>query len=85
MLPTARHAVVEPTIILVESSVAKCSGNSLSIAPPYRADGPTCVEGMTPIAQPGRGSWGKEIILRNELGSWEVSVGYALLSCIALR
>jgi hypothetical protein len=71
--------------MLVESSVAKWSGNSLSMAPPYQADGPTCVEGMPPTAQPERGSRGKEITLRNELGSWEVSVGYALLSCIALR
>jgi hypothetical protein len=71
--------------MLVESSVAKWSGNSLSIAPPYRADGPTCVKGMTPTAQLGRGSQGKEITLKNALGSWEVSVGYALLSCIALR
>jgi len=71
--------------MLVESSVVKLSGNSLSIAPPYRADGPTCVEDMTLTAQPGRGTRGKEISLRNGLGLWEVAVDYALLSCIALR
>ena len=71
--------------MLVESSVVKWSGNSLSIAPPYRADGPTYVEDRIPTAQPGRETQGKEISLRNGLGSWEVAVGYALLSCIALR